>query len=114
MKTIMLLTYAFLGTYNLEVQIGDRTFIDILTISKTSENGEVSGTFEVPRVFNVPFSGQVTGRKLRGEFLAKEGGSSFKVELEATFKTSCELKGELLQDGIPFGQFLGTKENCHE
>lgn len=114
MKTIMLLTYAFLGTYNLEVQIGDRTFIDILTITQTTERGDVSGTFEVPRVFNVPFSGRITGRKLTGEFLAKEGGNSFKVKLEATFKTSCELKGELLQEGIAFGRFIGKKENCHE
>ena len=114
MKTIMLLTYAILGTYNLEVQIGDRTFIDVLSLKSVSQNGEVVGTFEVPRVFKSPFRGKISGKQIVGEFTAQEGGQSFKVVLEASLNKPCLLKGELLQEGIPFGVFSGKKEDCNE
>lgn len=114
MKTIMLLTYAVLGTYNLEVQIGDRTFVDVLNLKSVDPNGEVIGTFEVPRVFKVPFRGNIKGQRLYGEFYAQEGGRPFKVVLEAKLKQPCLIKGELLQEGIPFGRFTGNKEGCNE
>jgi len=104
----------YLGTYVLKVQIGERTFTDILTLNKIEQHGTVSGRFAVPQVFDVPFKGSLKDQKLDGHFFAEEGGTTFEVELEAQFISPCKIKGKLFQGGIQFADFVGSKEVCDE
>lgn len=97
----------------LQVQIGERIFNDILTLNNLRRE-TVSGTFEVPGAFKVPFHGKLTQDTLIGSFIAKEGGKEFKVKLKSKLKGACKITGQLLQKDHVFAEFHGKKRGCHE
>ena len=111
-KSLLASDYA--GTYELKVNIQGQSYIDILILNNPNSLGEVKGTFEVPKVFKSSFSGKIVGQKITGKFLANERGQNFLVHLNAHFIKSCKIAGELLQNEIVFGRFLGEKEDCDE
>ncbi|MFG1593381.1 hypothetical protein [Halobacteriovorax sp. CON-3] len=104
----------YIGRYELEVNIGGKFFKDYFTVSNISASKKVTGIFEVPRVFQSSFTGQLNDRFVSGDFIAKERGKEFKVKLLAEFLGQCQIKGALLQDKIVFANFVGRKDSCHE
>ena len=103
-----------IGTYELQVDINGRSFIDILEIA-TSSKGKLTGNFEVPSVFKVPFEGILEDEMVRGSFIALERGEKFQVNLKAqVFENGDLLKGELRTNNEVFGTFIGIKRAHHE
>jgi hypothetical protein len=102
------------GVFDLNVKIGDQSFIDILTIESVTNEKQVIGKFEVPNVFIADFKGLLIDRKLLGSFMARERGTEFKVTLKAEFEDQCHLRGELIQNKNVFGVFRGFKRGCDE
>jgi hypothetical protein len=100
-----------LGVYDLDVKIGNRTFIDVLDVNEQHKNS-IGGTFTVPNVFTAPFSGEVRDGVMKASFMASEGGGSFKVDLIAHLDGECGMKGSLSQQGQVFGRFTGAKRGC--
>ena len=102
-----------LGIYDLEVNINNNVFKDVLFL-KTVSSINLYGEFEVPGNFRVPFLGEFKEGKILGEFKAKENGNEFKVLLEASLMGNCRLRGKLIQNEVEFAKFSGEKRGCHE
>lgn len=114
--SVQSLTYAHMnvGIYDLDVNISGNAYRDILRIDKIKENGDISGSFAVPKVFDVPISGKVIADKVKLFFIAKERGQEFRVDLEGIFKSKCSIKGRLIQKSTTFASFVGVRRGCHE
>jgi hypothetical protein len=101
------------GTFDLDVKIGNRNYKDILELQEVAGQKR-KGLFTVPDIFKVEFSGMVKDDELIGDFLAKENGGTFKVDLKAKLVSKCKVKGELLTGGKRFAEFEGKERGCYE
>ena len=124
-----------LGTYDLYVQIGKMQFVDIMEIKDAKiirRDGlaikvSYTGTFEVPGVFKSELKGNAyphqskyiefenlsyDGGKLDGQFIAKENGHEFTVNiLSKDFININKFTGELKTNDNTFGTFEAIKRN---
>ncbi len=107
-------TPSSLGIYDLDVQIGNTSFKDILELTALNEQ-KIEGEFSVPQVFKAKFMGTVIKHELEGSFMANENGGEFLVILKAKFSGSYdELTGVLMTESQVFAKFSGRKRAIHE
>ena len=95
------------GSYEMEIEIGSRTFIDKLQLAGVDGpiglkefSGKVTGEITVPGLFTAPLTGtakcssETTSCQIKFEITATEGGQQFLVRYEA------EISGQDYQNAV--------------
>lgn len=108
-------TYAILGTYELNVKIGEKDYKEFLIIEeKVPLYGvyeRITGTYVLPGVFEVPFLGSFCSsckNAISLSFIADENGNDFKVQFKGEIFEETKIKGNLSHEGKVFGVVSGA------
>src|SRR5690606_26565240 len=103
--------FGIIGEFQLDLKIGNRVFIDYLTVERTAL-GHIKGKYIVPNSFE---SGINNLQYNDGDFSftihVKEGNDDYQAIFEGVINDNGEVTGKafILPERAPLGEFTGKK-----